>query len=811
MNIFYGVVEDRINDPLKLGRVRVRISGIHTENKHDLPTADLPWAMVMQPTNSAANSGIGYSPTGILEGTWVMLVFRDEDQQSPIIIGTLPGIPSIETTTSNPENRNAVISSDGTSWTDSSGAPVKTGGSGVEQSSISVDNGPSDLVVKKPSAFVTSGAGFAFLKSLEGLASTSRDKKRIGNDSTSPDALIYPYLDTEGIYTIGWGNTIFANGTRVDKDSVIRKVQADELFLSSIRSDYEKSARRLIKVPLTQSMFDACVSMIYNMGASGFARTEILPALNAGNYAAAAAFIPISRNNGGTLTGRRTKEKNLFLAEGIPNTDGSVEKVLADKEAAREIPPDITKNPVVLAPVVIPPVNTSIGSNPSQLSEPGFSDPNKKYPLFTGEPDTNRLARHEKIDGTIVVMKEAARVTGVPMANGDTWDQPKIPYNALYPHNNVYSTASGHIQEFDDTKDNERIHLYHKAGTYTEIDANGTTVNRIVGDSYSIIERNGHILIRGACSITVEGDANIRVENNTTLESLGDLDIKVGGNINMGAGGTIRMSSSGDISLDGGDIHLNSGMGGSVKRASGTALGAPALSTLSIPNRNDYIDYMYETPEDGDNTAFIAEQVSRGNIDPDEVKPEVVRVAEEEPVAKVAQTPATANCDAIMAETKFTMAYRLTENFTLGDVIKGDKAEIPVGTNFGLSPQEIVCNLKQLTINVIDPIKRVYPNLIITNSWRSEKRNKEVGGVPTSDHLKGYAVDIKFGGFNRTQTYEACVAIQKLLPAYHKIILEYRGKSMWIHIAYKPVGNAGVILTMNNDRTYKSGSFVLLG
>ena len=54
---FFGVVEDRI-DPNFLGRVRVRCFGFHTDNREELPTEDLPWAMVMQPTNSAAQTEV---------------------------------------------------------------------------------------------------------------------------------------------------------------------------------------------------------------------------------------------------------------------------------------------------------------------------------------------------------------------------------------------------------------------------------------------------------------------------------------------------------------------------------------------------------------------------------------------------------------------------------------------------------------------------------------------------------------------------------------------------------------------------------
>jgi len=91
---FTGVVEDR-QDPQYLGRVRVRAIGFHTQSKTDLPTADLPWASVLLPTTTAGISGLGNSPSALVEGSWVIGYFRDGEMcQEPVIFGSLPGRPS---------------------------------------------------------------------------------------------------------------------------------------------------------------------------------------------------------------------------------------------------------------------------------------------------------------------------------------------------------------------------------------------------------------------------------------------------------------------------------------------------------------------------------------------------------------------------------------------------------------------------------------------------------------------------------------------------------------------------------------------
>lgn len=813
MNLFYGVVEDRIHDPLKLGRVRVRIAGIHSENKIDLPTVDLPWAMVMQPTTSAANSGIGHSPTGILEGTWVMVVFRDEDKQNPIIIGTLPGIPGNDINKVQTQSNNAITATDGTIWTDGSGNPIKTGSDVADVANTTPIQEVDTQMVKKPSALTISAAGIALLHSLEGLSSLVKGKNKIASSSTPDNTIIYAYQDTKQIWTIGWGNTLLEDGSSVNESTLLMKAQCDALFAMTLKSDYEKSARRLIKAPITQSMFDACVSLIYNMGAGGFAKSDILPALNASKYTEAAAHIPGTRNNNGALLGRREKEKAFFLRDGIPKDDGTTDKVLTDPKHDTTAVADATKNPVIIKSRVPTGSSTIPNSNPVQLSESGFLDPNKKYPLFTGEPDTHRLARHEKIDGTIVVKKEAGRAKGIITATGSTWDQPEIPYNASYPYNSVYSSESGHIQEFDDTAGSERIHIYHKAGTYSEIDVNGTQVNRIVGDGYSIYERNGNIIIKGDCNITVQGNASLRVENNTTIESLGNLDIKVGGNIGIGANGDIRLAAGGEISVDGTSFHMNSGKGGSVLKSQDAPTGVTTLSTLSTPNRNDHITYAYDSPEDGDPTIFIQKQVEAGRIDPDVIPPETTKIAEEVIEQKNQAKIDPASCELIMNEKSFTFAYKLTDYWTLDMVLKGDTSrEIPTGVNNGHTAQTIVCNLKQLAVNVLDPVKRAYPNMNITNTFRSERANRAIGAGQKSAHSSGQAADIQFSGFSNTDYYNAALAIQKLLPAYDQIILEYGNNRPWLHISYKSTGNKGQVLTIDTRKkeTINKSGFTLL-
>ena len=189
----------------------------------------------------------------------------------------------------------------------------------------------------------------------------------------------------------------------------------------------------------------------------------------------------------------------------------------------------------------------------------GFSDPKQVYPKadFLKEEDTNRLARNEKIDKTIVQTKKDTVTKSVYKALGGTWNQPPIPYAATYPYNHVKETESGHIVEFDDTKGNERIHQYHRAGTFYEIDKEGTQVEKIVKDNYQIILGDDYIHVQGQCNVNIGGDATVYVHGNMKAEVNGNLNTKTHGDEYHEVKGNYSLQVAGNIDVDGSRIDLN--------------------------------------------------------------------------------------------------------------------------------------------------------------------------------------------------------------------------------------------------------------
>ena len=227
-----------------------------------------------------------------------------------------------------------------------------------------------------------------------------------------------------------------------------------------------------------------------------------------------------------------------------------------------------------------PVIMGSLPGRPTELadSSKGFYDPNGVYPKYRDEPDVNRLAVNLKdTDGNetnphlSLTLRRATRLTGIPTADfnsmelpgnqeptissdGSTFDQPAIPYAAVYPYNQVYESESGHLSEFDDTPNAERIHIRHRSGTSTEIHPDGTQTNIIKNDSFTLTSGDNQVFIQGKSDITVDGRCKLFLNKSGTLNNHYDIQIGPGANINI-------QVDSGDINLHTltGRINVNSG------------------------------------------------------------------------------------------------------------------------------------------------------------------------------------------------------------------------------------------------------------
>jgi hypothetical protein len=103
--------------------------------------------------------------------------------------------------------------------------------------------------------------------------------------------------------------------------------------------------------------------------------------------------------------------------------------------------------------------------------------------------------------------------------------------------------------EFDDTKGAERIHLYHRSGSYVEWGPAGDRSERIQRDKFSVVI--------GDDSVYVEGNVNLFVNGNVTADIGGNATMQVGGNFNADIGGTCDISSGGNMTFTAPRIDLN--------------------------------------------------------------------------------------------------------------------------------------------------------------------------------------------------------------------------------------------------------------
>jgi len=101
---------------------------------------------------------------------------------------------------------------------------------------------------------------------------------------------------------------------------------------------------------------------------------------------------------------------------------------------------------------------------------------------------------------------------------GGTWSEPASPYAAQYPHNHARQTASGHVEEWDDTPGAERVHIFHRSGSFVEMHPDGKVVYKSMSHGYQISMGDHNVKVKGDCNFSVDGNATIHSKGEVHLQ-----------------------------------------------------------------------------------------------------------------------------------------------------------------------------------------------------------------------------------------------------------------------------------------------------
>ena len=209
----------------------------------------------------------------------------------------------------------------------------------------------------------------------------------------------------------------------------------------------------------------------------------------------------------------------------------------------------------------------------------GFKDPNGKYPteLYLDIADTNLLAQEAFDTHPSKSVKDAKDSWST--ASGSAEQPASTQSSAKYPTNHVFETESGHYVEFDDTAGNERIHLFHKKGTFIEIDSAGNVIIKTVGNVTNIVAGNMDTYVKGNYSVSAGGNIDIYAKGNLTEKVDGNVKITVKGNVESAITGSLTEEVTMDVTQDY-KVNLTTTIGalGSIKASAAMVVGGSSIS-----------------------------------------------------------------------------------------------------------------------------------------------------------------------------------------------------------------------------------------
>ena len=126
------------------------------------------------------------------------------------------------------------------------------------------------------------------------------------------------YLCPAKVWTIGWGNTFYADGTPVNQGEKISQEQANRLF-GVILTKFESQVYKSVKPMINSNQFSALVCFTYNVGIGNFLKSTLLKKvnLNPNDLTIRDEFMKWNKGGGVVLNGltrRRKSEADLYFS-----------------------------------------------------------------------------------------------------------------------------------------------------------------------------------------------------------------------------------------------------------------------------------------------------------------------------------------------------------------------------------------------------------------------------------------------------------------------------------------------------------------
>ena len=138
---------------------------------------------------------------------------------------------------------------------------------------------------------------------------------------------------------------------------------------------------------------------------------------------------------------------------------------------------------------------------------------------------------------------------------------------------------------------------------------------------------------------------------------------------------------------------------------------------------------------------------------------------------------------------------QLSQHFLLGEFTKSSYPEV-----YNIPSHVAIENMKRIC-GWLEVLRDRYGSPIIINSgYRSPQLNKRVGGVSTSNHLTGCAVDIHVENIQQLLRYAVILLdiADESKEAFDELFIEKNKYGRyWVHFAVRPSDNRRKIAFLN--------------